>query len=89
MRISQLGLAGVAIMGMSVVVPVSAFACEQNTNTTNHGGKYTVLIDSTGKYYKCNTKNQCLTIAQYAPTNSNQYVWENKSMTYSKTPLAW
>ncbi len=86
MRISQVGLAGIAIMGMSVVAPVSAMACAETTAPDRgySGGRIFAPSD-----YRANPKNLCLTIAQYTHSSSGQYLWENQSMTYAQSPIAW
>jgi hypothetical protein len=87
MRISRIGLAGVTMIGISVLAPVSACACEENT--TDQSREDTTSIDSISTYYSCNTKDQCLAIAQYPLPSADQYLWKKQSMTYSPTPIVW
>ncbi len=87
MRISQVGLAGIAMIGISLVAPATAFACEETT--TEQSWKDTTSIDSVGNYYSYNIKNQYFAIAQYPLQNADQYLWKKQSMTYSPTPIVW
>jgi hypothetical protein len=65
---------------------IAANACGDEASTYKGGG-YTVSINAEGSYYGCNSKNQCLEIAQYASATQGQYIWENKGTTYSMTPV--
>lgn len=65
---------------------IAVNACGDEASTYKGGG-YTVSIGAEGSYYGCNSKNQCLEIAQYASATQGQYIWEHKSTTYSMTPV--
>jgi hypothetical protein len=66
---------------------IAANACGDEASTYQGGG-YTVSIGEEGSYHGCNSKNQCLEIAQYASATQGQYIWENKGTTYSMTPVS-
>jgi hypothetical protein len=65
---------------------IAANACGDEASTYQGGG-YTVSIGQAGGYHGCNSKNQCLEIAQYSSATQGQYIWENKGITYSMTPV--
>jgi hypothetical protein len=70
----------------SLLGSIAANACGDEASTYQGGG-YTVSIGEAGSYHGCNSKNQCLEIAEYASATQGQYIWENKGTTYSMTPL--
>ncbi len=74
-----------AVTASSWLGSISANAC--GDGATYQGGGYTVSIGEEGSYHGCNSKNQCLEIAQYSSATQGQFVWENKGTTYSMTPV--
>jgi hypothetical protein len=75
-----------AVAASSLGGSIVASACGDEANVYQGGG-YTVSIGEEGGYRGCNSKNQCLEIAQYSWATQGQYIWENKGTTYSMTPL--
>jgi hypothetical protein len=86
MKTLRVLLVATAITATSLLGSIAAFACEESS--TYKGGGYTVSIGGEGNYLGCNSKNQCLEIAQYSYQSQGKYVWENKGTTYSMTPMA-
>jgi hypothetical protein len=86
MRTLRVLLVATAITATSLLGSIAANACGDG-GSTYQGGGYTVTIGDEGNYYGCNAKNQCLEIAQYSFQTQGQYIWENKGMTYSMTPI--
>jgi hypothetical protein len=74
------------VTASSLLGSIAANACGDEANTYQGGG-YTVSIGEEGSYLGCNSKNQCLEIAQYSSATQGQYIWENKGTTYSMTPV--
>jgi hypothetical protein len=87
MKTLRVLLVATAITATSLLGSIAANACGDG-GSTYQGGGYTVTIGDEGNYYGCNSKNQCLEIAQYSSQTQGQYIWENKGMTYSMTPIA-
>jgi hypothetical protein len=87
MKTLRVLLVATAITATSLMSSIAANACGDG-GSTYQGGGYTVTIGEEGNYYGCNSKNQCLEIAQYSSQTQGQYIWENKGMTYSMTPIA-
>jgi hypothetical protein len=73
------------LFATSLLLPISASA--SGDNNIYRGGGYQVSICTDGSYYGCNPKRQCIRIKNYSYRNRGQYIWENKGITYSMTPL--
>jgi hypothetical protein len=85
MKTLRVLLVASVVTASSLLGSIAANAC--GDVSTYKGGGYTVSIGEEGNYYGCNSKNQCLEIAQYASATQGQYIWENKGTTYSMTPI--
>ncbi len=86
MKTLRVLLVASVVTASSLLGSIAANACGDEASTYKGGG-YTVLIGQEGSYYGCNSKNQCLEIAQNASATQGQYIWENKGTTYSMTPI--
>jgi hypothetical protein len=90
MNISRVLLAGTAILSTSLLSPLalaSPAPTAHNKHVTYQGGGYTVSIGSQGSYYGCDPQKQCLGISKYSYQNQGQFIWENKNISYSMTPM--
>jgi hypothetical protein len=76
---------GTIVLINSLVLPTSALL--HGHESIYRGGGHQVSIGTNGSYYGCNPKKQCLAIKNYSYRSRGQYIWENKGIAYSMTPL--